>query len=84
MTPYLHRPACHHLFHVLYALRRRDTARQIRPDGSGLRKLFDSAGGLSAHPQFSPDSQRIVFTSDHAGAWPAALAYPPAWLWPSR
>ncbi|KAK9841981.1 hypothetical protein WJX81_002642 [Elliptochloris bilobata] len=39
----------------------------MRPDGTGLRKLFDSHGGVSAHPHFSPDSQRIVFTSDHAG-----------------
>ena len=42
--------------------------RQIRPDGSGLRKLYDSHGGLAAHPHFSPDSQRIVFTCDCSGA----------------
>ena len=41
---------------------------QIRPDGSGLRKLYDSHGGLAAHPHFSPDSQRIVFTCDCSGA----------------
>ena len=41
---------------------------QMRPDGSGLRKLYDSHGGLAAHPHFSPDSQRIVFTCDCSGA----------------
>ncbi len=41
---------------------------QVRPDGSGLHKLFDSHGGLANHPKFSPDAKRIVFTSDYAGA----------------
>lgn len=45
----------------------------IRPDGKGLRKLWDSAGGLAAHPHFSPDSQHIVFTSDVAGARPSKV-----------
>ena len=39
----------------------------MRPDGSGLRKVFDSHGGLANHPKFSTDLQRIVFTSDFAG-----------------
>ncbi len=47
----------------------------IRPDGGGLRKLWDSAGGLAAHPHFSPDSQHIVFTSDVAR--PPAPGSPP-------
>ena len=39
----------------------------MRPDGSGLHKVFDSHGGLANHPKFSPDSKSIVFTTDFAG-----------------
>ena len=43
----------------------------MRPDGSGLRRVFDSLGRLANHPDFSPESTpeaaRIVFTSDFAG-----------------
>lgn len=44
---------------------------QVRTDGSGLRRVFNSHGGLANHPKFSPkvtaDEGRIVFTSDFAG-----------------
>lgn len=43
---------------------------QIRTDGSGLHKVFDSHGGLANHPHFSPDREAIVFTSDFAGTVP--------------
>lgn len=43
---------------------------QIRTDGSGLHKVFDSHGGLANHPHFSPDRESVVFTSDFAGMVP--------------
>ena len=43
---------------------------QIRTDGSGLHKVFDSHGGLANHPHFSPDRGSVVFTSDFAGTIP--------------
>lgn len=40
----------------------------IHPNGTGLRKLIQSgSGGRTNHPYFSPDGERIVFTSDYAG-----------------
>uniref|UniRef100_A0A1D1YLT8 Protein TolB n=1 Tax=Anthurium amnicola TaxID=1678845 RepID=A0A1D1YLT8_9ARAE len=39
----------------------------VRPDGTGLRRLLTTgAGGRANHAAFSPDSKRVVFTSDHA------------------
>ena len=55
-------------------------AAQVRPDGSGLRRVFDSHGGLANHPKFSPkftpEAGRIVFTSDHAGYSAEEIALP--------
>ena len=53
---------------------------QVRPDGSGLRRVFDSHGGLANHPKFSPkftpEAGRIVFTSDYAGYSAEEIALP--------
>ena len=53
---------------------------QVRPDGSGLRRVFDSHGGLANHPKFSPkftpEAGRIVFTSDFAGYSAEEIALP--------
>ncbi len=55
-------------------------AAQVRPDGSGLRRVFDSHGGLANHPKFSPkftpEAGRIVFTSDYAGYSAEEIALP--------
>ncbi|CAL5224175.1 g6815 [Coccomyxa viridis] len=52
----------------------------VRPDGSGLRRVFDSHGGLANHPKFSPkftpEAGRIVFTSDYAGYSAEEIALP--------
>ena len=60
--------------------RRKLTAAQVRPDGSGLRRVFDSRGGLANHPKFSPkftpEAGRIVFTSDFAGYSAEEIALP--------
>ncbi|GAB4844141.1 hypothetical protein Ancab_037448 [Ancistrocladus abbreviatus] len=41
----------------------------IHPNGTGLRKVFRNwLGGQAAHPWFSPDGKRIVFTTGYAGA----------------
>ncbi|XP_015885623.3 uncharacterized protein LOC107421019 [Ziziphus jujuba] len=38
----------------------------IHPNGTGFRKLVQSGSrGITAHPWFSPDGKRIVFTSDY-------------------
>ncbi|MQL73324.1 hypothetical protein Taro_005646 [Colocasia esculenta] len=40
----------------------------IHPNGTGLRTLFRSgANGRANHPAFSPDSKRVVFSTDYAG-----------------
>ncbi|CAK9277895.1 unnamed protein product [Sphagnum jensenii] len=39
----------------------------IHPDGTGLHKVLSSRGGRFNHPNFSPDSKSLVFTSDLAG-----------------
>ena len=61
-------------------MRRRKFAAQVRPDGSGLRRVFDSHGGLANHPKFSPkftpEAGRIVFTSDFAGYSAEEIALP--------
>ena len=53
---------------------------QVRPDGSGLHRIFDSHGGLANHPKFSPkftpEAGRIVFTSDFAGYSAEEIALP--------
>ncbi|CAN6286229.1 unnamed protein product [Urochloa humidicola] len=39
----------------------------IHPNGTGLRRVVHSAdGGWTNHPWFSPDSKKLVFTSDYA------------------
>ncbi|CAN6286227.1 unnamed protein product [Urochloa humidicola] len=39
----------------------------IHPNGTGLRMVAHSAdGGRANHPWFSPDSKKLVFTSDYA------------------
>ncbi|CAN6308558.1 unnamed protein product [Urochloa humidicola] len=39
----------------------------IHPNGTGLRRVVHSAdGGRTNHPWFSPDSKKLVFTSDYA------------------
>ena len=59
---------------------RRVLTTQVRPDGSGLRRVFDSHGGLANHPKFSPkftpEAGRIVFTSDFAGYSAEEIALP--------
>ncbi|XP_052202877.1 uncharacterized protein LOC127808391 [Diospyros lotus] len=49
----------------------------IHPNGTGLRKVFTSGSGMSAHPIFSPDGKSIVLTSDFAGvsAEPISIAH---------
>ncbi|XP_052203693.1 uncharacterized protein LOC127808970 [Diospyros lotus] len=47
----------------------------IHPNGTGLRKLFGS-GGPANHAWFSPDSQSVVFASDHAGLSAEPISYP--------
>ncbi|KAJ8762850.1 hypothetical protein K2173_022979 [Erythroxylum novogranatense] len=40
----------------------------IHPDGTGLKKFFQSGlGGRANHPSFSPDGKSLVFTTDYAG-----------------
>ncbi|KAK7410619.1 hypothetical protein VNO78_01556 [Psophocarpus tetragonolobus] len=40
----------------------------IHPNGTGLRKLFQSgSGGRTNHPYFSPDGKSLTFTTDYAG-----------------
>uniref|UniRef100_A0A6V7QVU5 Dipeptidylpeptidase IV N-terminal domain-containing protein n=1 Tax=Ananas comosus var. bracteatus TaxID=296719 RepID=A0A6V7QVU5_ANACO len=40
----------------------------VHPNGTGLRKVVQSGdGGRANHPWFSPDSKKLVFTSDYAG-----------------
>ena len=39
----------------------------IRPDGSGLRRITFS-GSIDTEPNFSPDGQTLLFTSDHGGS----------------
>ncbi|XP_068648043.1 uncharacterized protein [Aristolochia californica] len=50
----------------------------IHPDGTGLKKVFESGPhlGRANHPWFSPDSKRIVFTSDHAAVSAEPIANP--------
>lgn len=49
----------------------------VHPDGSGLKKAVHSGeGGRTNHPGFSPDSKRIVFTSDYAGVSAEPIANP--------
>ncbi|MFX7764015.1 DPP IV N-terminal domain-containing protein, partial [Acinetobacter baumannii] len=38
----------------------------INADGSGLRRLTNSAG-IDTEPQFSPDGGSVYFTSDRSG-----------------
>lgn len=50
----------------------------VHPNGSGLHKLFCTGpGGRSTHPFFSPDSTKLVFTTDYAGisAEPVTMAH---------
>lgn len=40
----------------------------IHPNGTGLRKLFQSgSAGRANHPNWSPDGKVLVFTTDNAG-----------------
>ncbi|MQL73323.1 hypothetical protein Taro_005647 [Colocasia esculenta] len=50
----------------------------IHPNGTGLRTLFRSGtNGQANHPAFSPDSKRVVFSTDYSGvsAEPVANAH---------
>jgi len=52
----------------------------IRPNGTDLHVLLDTgAGGLANHPVFSPDGQRIAFTSDYAGVSAEPIGWPHAY-----
>ena len=49
----------------------------IHPNGTGLKKVVQSgSGGRANHPSFSPDSKRIVFTSDYAGVSAEIISTP--------
>lgn len=49
----------------------------IHPNGTGLRKVFESgSGGRTNHQWFSPDGKRILFTSDYAGISAEPISYP--------
>jgi len=49
----------------------------IHPNGTGLRKVFQSgSGGRTNHQWFSPDGKSIVFTSDYAGISAEPISYP--------
>ncbi|KAK9066824.1 hypothetical protein SSX86_014147 [Deinandra increscens subsp. villosa] len=49
----------------------------IHPNGTGLRHLIHSgAGGRTNHPWFSPDGERIVFTSDYAAVSAEPISNP--------
>ncbi|MQL71119.1 hypothetical protein Taro_003477 [Colocasia esculenta] len=49
----------------------------VHPNGTGLRKVVQSGhGGRANHPYFSPDSKRIVFTSDYAGVSAEIISTP--------
>lgn len=49
----------------------------IHPNGTGLRKVFQSgSGGRANHPVFSPDGKQIVFTSDYAGVSAEPISNP--------
>ncbi|CAN6297115.1 unnamed protein product [Urochloa humidicola] len=40
----------------------------VHPNGSALRRVVHSGdGGVTTHPWFSPDSKKLVFTSEYAG-----------------
>ena len=46
----------------------------IKPDGTGLRKLF--GGARHNHPHFSPDGKWVVFASGYAGTSAEAVSLP--------
>ncbi|KAK6939915.1 WD40-like beta propeller [Dillenia turbinata] len=49
----------------------------IHPNGTGLRKLFQSGlAGRANHPWFSPDGKSIVFTTDYAGVSAEPISNP--------
>lgn len=49
----------------------------IHPNGTGLRKVFHSGdGGRTNHPWFSPDSKKLVFTSDYSGVSAEPISNP--------
>ncbi|XP_031504301.1 uncharacterized protein LOC116266930 [Nymphaea colorata] len=49
----------------------------IHPNRTGLRKLVQSGtGGRTNHPWFSPDSSRLVFTSDYAAVSAEPISNP--------
>uniref|UniRef100_A0A453MF19 Dipeptidylpeptidase IV N-terminal domain-containing protein n=1 Tax=Aegilops tauschii subsp. strangulata TaxID=200361 RepID=A0A453MF19_AEGTS len=49
----------------------------IHPNGTGLRRVVHSAdGGRTNHPWFSPDSKRMVFTSDLAAVSAEPISNP--------
>ncbi|XP_078433955.1 uncharacterized protein LOC144705244 [Wolffia australiana] len=49
----------------------------VHPNGTGLRNVVQSGyGGRANHPIFSPDSRRIVFTSDYAGVSAEVISTP--------
>ncbi|MQL72742.1 hypothetical protein Taro_005148 [Colocasia esculenta] len=49
----------------------------IHPNGTGLRKVFQSGtGGRGNHASFSPDSRQIVFTSDYAAVSAEPISNP--------
>ncbi|CAN6302850.1 unnamed protein product [Urochloa humidicola] len=49
----------------------------IHPNGTGLRRVVHSAdGGRTNHPWFSPDSKKLVFTSDYAAVSAEPISNP--------
>ncbi|KAM3279948.1 hypothetical protein ACQJBY_046994 [Aegilops geniculata] len=49
----------------------------VHPNGTGLRRVVHSAdGGRTNHPWFSPDSKRMVFTSDLAAVSAEPISNP--------
>jgi Tol biopolymer transport system component len=49
----------------------------VHPNGTGLRRVVHSGeGGRANHPVFSPDSKKIVFTSDYAAVSAEPISNP--------
>ncbi|PKA64832.1 hypothetical protein AXF42_Ash016863 [Apostasia shenzhenica] len=49
----------------------------VHPNGTGLRRVVQSGdGGRMNHPWFSPDSKRLVLTSDYAGVSAEPISNP--------
>ncbi|XP_078148902.1 DPP6 N-terminal domain-like protein [Carex rostrata] len=49
----------------------------VHPNGTDLRRVvYTGEGGRANHPMFSPDSKKLVFTSDYAGVSAEPISNP--------